>query len=170
MALWQAWNETFCFSQPWCLDMNEASNLRTRERKGYPIKLFCLLSNLKLLLLIWTWQSSRTLYGVEFLVLFSSCSFCLALELSLKSHQMTIVFNKNENWEKNEVVLMKTVVIWWLLRMTSGVKSIKTVGYNGVRMVFVLDFWHFRVWNISWVWNSENIIYLKLGSDKLSSN
>ena len=102
--------------------------------------------------------------------------FSLAL-LSLKSHQMTIVFNKNENWEKNEVVLMKTssfwtktVVIWWLLRMTSGVKSIKTVGYNGVGMVFVLDFWHFRVWNISWVWNSENIIYLKLGSDKLSSN
>ena len=59
--------------------------------------------------------------GMEFVVSFFSGSCSLALKSSLKSHQMTPFSIQNEDWEQNDVVLVKTlsfgtkkVVIWWL--------------------------------------------------------
>ena len=58
---------------------------------------------------------------MEFVVSFFSGSCSLALKSSLKSHQMTPFSIQNEDWEQNDVVLVKTlsfgtkkVVIWWL--------------------------------------------------------
>ena len=59
--------------------------------------------------------------GAEFVVSFFSGSHSVALKSSLKSHQMTSFFIQYEDWEQNDVVLVKTlsfwtkkVVIWWL--------------------------------------------------------
>ena len=61
------------------------------------------------------------LLGAKFVVPFFSGSRSLALKLLLKSHQMTLFFIQNEDWEQNDIVLVKTlsfwtnkVVIWWL--------------------------------------------------------
>ena len=50
--------------------------------------------------------------GAEFVVPFFSGSRSLALKLSSKSHQMTPFFFQNEDWEQNDVILVKTLSVW----------------------------------------------------------
>ena len=47
--------------------------------------------------------------GAGFVVPFFSDSRSLAIKSSLKSHQMTPFFIQNEDWEQNDVVLVKTL-------------------------------------------------------------
>ena len=72
--------------------------------------------------------SIRDNHGTEFVVPFFSGSCCLTtLKLSSKSHQMTPFFIQNEDWEQNDVVLIKTLLFcklnryhlmtfWWQLK------------------------------------------------------